>query len=125
MAKKLFFWYLIFSVFLVSLASRANAMFVLSDASFNKAEDMVKIRSVLEEKVLSQRLLDLGFSPEQAYQRISSLTDDQVHAIAMELQQLRVVGAGEGVLIGILVIILVVLVVLPLAGIRVWFDGKG
>lgn len=124
MGKKVFFWYLVLSVLFVSLAPRINAMFVTSDHSFNKAEDLRQIRRILEGKMVSQRLLDLGFSNDEVRHRISLLTDDQLHGIALQLQQLRVNGAGEGVLIGILVVILVILVALPLAGIRVWFDGK-
>lgn len=124
MGKKVFFWYLILSVLFVSLAPRVNAMFVTSNHPLNTAEDLLQIRKVLEEKVVYQRLLDLGFSPGEVSNRISALTGEQIHDIALQLQQLKVSGAAEGVLIGILVIILVILVVLPLAGIRVWYDGK-
>jgi hypothetical protein len=124
MGKKLFFWYLILSVLFVSLAPRLDAMFVTTDHSLNTAEDLLQIRKVLEKKVVSQRLLDLGFSPGEVGDRVSALTDKQIHDIALQLQQVKVGGAAEGVLIGILVIILVILLVLPLAGIRVWYDGK-
>lgn len=124
MVQKFFLWYLIFSVFFLSLAPATNGAFVASDLSRTKVEDLMKIRKILEEKLVSQRLLDLGFSTEQVHQRISALTEEQIHALAVRLEQLRAGGVGEGVLIGILVIVLVVLVVLPLAGIRVWFDGK-
>src|SRR5690606_11887126 len=104
MAKKVFIWNLALSILLISIVPHSNAMFVPTGDTSTTAQDLRNIATLLEEKLISQRLLDLGFTPEQIQQRISALTDDQIHTIATQLQQIRVGGLGEGVLIGILII---------------------
>jgi hypothetical protein len=67
---------------------------------------------VLESKVVSQRLADLGFTPSQVQERLAALTDEQLHQVAQNLDGAK--PGGE--LILILAIIGAIVVVLAIIG---------
>jgi hypothetical protein len=105
-------------------APRAEADFSPSRSmacpTVDRAHDMGRIQTVLETKTVRARLTDLGFTPFEIAERLSRMTDSQLHSVATSLEETKTGGAAEGVLIGVMVIVLVVLVILPLLGIRVW-----
>lgn len=83
-----------------------------------RSADMEKIQAVLENKLVRQRLQDLGFNSEEITYRLSQMTDDQIHNFAQKLDDLKVGGDGLGVVIAILVIIVLIMVILRLTGHR-------
>ncbi|OPY69162.1 MAG: hypothetical protein A4E57_01367 [Syntrophorhabdaceae bacterium PtaU1.Bin034] len=125
MIKKCLTFYLIFAMFVIGIAPRVEAAFSPSEtigiglSPSVRAEDTEKIRIVLENKLVAQRLRDLGYSPEEAMTRLSQLTDEQVHNFAQKLDDLKVGGDGLGFVIAVLVIIILVIVILQLTGRRV------
>jgi hypothetical protein len=81
--------------------------------------DVERIRTALEQKLVRQRLQDLGFSADEISTRLSELTDGQIHYFATRLDDLKVGGDGLGFVIAILVIIALVLLIIQLTGHRV------
>jgi hypothetical protein len=77
-----------------------------------RSADMGHIQTVLESKVVSQRLADLGFTPSQVQERLAALTDEQLHQVAQNLDGAK--PGGE--LILILAIIGAIVVVLAIIG---------
>ena len=116
-------WYLVCAMFVIGIAPRLEAAFspsetlALSPAA--RAADSETIRVVLEQKLVRQRLADLGFSAEEITARLSQLSDEQVHYFASRLDELRAGGDGLGLVIGILVIVALVIVILQLTGHKV------
>lgn len=109
---------------LVSFVPRVEASFVPSDQSDRSAspnsrqEDMATIQKALEQKLVQERLRDLGYTDDEIKARLDQLSDAEVHSLATQLDSLA--PAGElGLVIGILVIILLVIVILMLTGHRV------
>ncbi len=80
--------------------------------SVGRAADMAKIRTALESKLVRQKLLDYGLSPEEAMVRMSKLSDEQVSQLATHTESLQAGGDGGELIVGLLVLaILVVLLV--------------
>jgi hypothetical protein len=83
----------------------------------DRAADLNKIQAALESKALQQKLMDYGFSPEEAMAKIHSLSDDQVHQLAANADSLQAGGDAVGAVVGLLIIaLLVVLLIYLLEG---------
>jgi hypothetical protein len=122
--KRWMAWYLVVAMFVIGVAPRVEAAFSPSEAlglaSSVRAGDMETIRVALEQKLVAQRLRDLGYSAEEIVARLSDLSDSQIHSFAQKLDEARVGGDGLGVVIAVLVIIVLVLVILRLTGNKVF-----
>jgi hypothetical protein len=117
--------YLVAALIAIStFAGPAEAMFVpaappqnTTDAAAVRAADMAKIQAALESKVLRQRLMDYGLSPEEAVSRLNTLSDEQVHQFAARTDSLQAGGDPGGFLVGLMVLaLLVVILVFLLEG---------
>ncbi len=121
MLKKCLVCYLAAALFVLGIAPRLDAAFAPSEAlglsAATRAGDMEKVRSFLENKLVSQRLRDLGFTPQEAMARMSEMSDGQIHSLALKLDQVKA-GGELGAIIAVLVIIVLVLLILRLAGHR-------
>jgi hypothetical protein len=117
-------WYLVAAMFIIGIAPRVDAGLapseVIAIAQGERPADLDKIRQALEAKAVSERLNQLGFSREDIQSRLVQLNDQQIHQIALQLDDLRV-GQSDalGLVIGVLVIAILVIVLLKLTGHRV------
>lgn len=121
MFRKCLACYLVAAMFVISVVSSTQAAFSPSLTTLSpsmRSADMEKIQAVLENKLVRQRLQDLGFNSEEITNRLSQVTDDQIHNFAQKLDDLKVGGDGLGVVIAILVIIVLIMVILRLTGHR-------
>lgn len=116
--KFLVAWAMVASMILVG-AVPANAGFVGSKTvdvpEFDRDADLAKVRTVLEQKVVRQRLTDLGYSGKDVEERLSDMTDAQVHRIATDLNETRTGKGVIGAVIGVLLVVLLVVVILQIA----------
>jgi hypothetical protein len=123
MVKKCLAWYLVLAMFLVGIVPRVEAAFspseVLSLTLVDRAADLQKIQKVLEMKVVTQRLQDLGYSADEIGARLSQMSDQQIHGIAQKIDDLKVGQDGGGVIIVLLLVVVVILVVLMATGRKV------
>jgi uncharacterized membrane protein len=123
MIKKCLVVYLIVALFVIGIAPRVDAAFSPSDvlklSDGSRAMDIDKIRIVLENKLVTQRLADLGFTTEEIVTKLADMTDDQIHQFAQKLDDLKVGGDGIGLVIGVLVIVILVIIILQLTGRKV------
>jgi hypothetical protein len=74
----------------------------------------------LEMKAVSERLSQFGLTQDEIQQRFAQLSDQQVHQIALQLDDLKI-GQSDaiGFIIALLVIAILVIVILKLTGLRV------
>lgn len=108
---------LIILMSLLSLVPRVEAAFISSGESQNELmrdQDMQIIKKALENKVITQRLQDLGFSDQEIQDRMDQLSDQEVHNLATQIDSVSQ-GGILGVIIAVLVIVLLVVVILKLA----------
>ena len=85
-----------------------------------RAAEIAKVQTVLEQKVVLQKLLDYGVSSEEAMAKIRSMSDSDLHRLA-SLTDRVAAGAegGVGWLIGLAVLVILVLLILMLMNKRV------
>ena len=120
--------YLVIALLMIStLSGPAEAMLLpaaqdegavsASSLPFDRAEDLKKIQTTLESRALQQKLVDYGLSPEAAMAKINSLSDEQVHQLASNMDSVQPGGDVVGAVAGLLIIaLLVVLLIYLLEG---------
>jgi len=123
MSRRCVTWYLVFAMVLIGVVPRVDASFVPSltaeSLQSSRQTDLETVQTVLESKMVAQRLEDLGFTPEEIEARLDQLTDQELHALALKLDDLRVGQDAFGVIIALLVIAILVVLLLHLTGHRV------
>jgi hypothetical protein len=108
---------LIILMSLISVVPRVEAAFIPSGESqtdLMRDQDMQIIKQALENKVITQRLQDLGFSDQEIQDRMDQLSDQEVHSLATQIDSVSQ-GGYLGVIIAVLVVVLLVVVILKLA----------
>ncbi len=123
MVRKCVCYYLVLAMFIIGIVPRVEAAFTPSAAlaPAERASDIEKIRVVLQHKMVAQRLADLGFSADEISSRLSSLTDQQLHSFAQQLDDLKV-GGIDAIwwLVVAIAVVLIVFVLLPAVGVRIF-----
>ena len=112
---------------ITTFAGPAEAMFVPAAphlngaapaaASADRAADLARIQTALESKIVQQKLMDYGLSPEETMARVNKLSDEQINQLATHTDSLQAGGDPVDLVIGLLVVvILVVLLIYLLQG---------
>ncbi len=109
-------WYMVAVMFLFGITPKVDAGFspseIIGQSQMNRSGDVEKIRKFIEMKMVRERLDAFGFSQEEIQTRLNQLTDDQIHQVALQLDELKVAGNGaEAVIIILLILILVALII--------------
>lgn len=116
-------WCLVVLTAVISVAPKANASFAPSVAigisTVDRASDLNKIQSVIEQKMVRDRLEKYGLTKDEINSRLDKMDDDQIHNLALNLDQIRVGGDGIGLIIGLLIIAILVVVLIQLTGHKV------
>lgn len=117
-------WYLIGAMFLIGAVPRVEAGFSPSDlvnlSPPDRASDLQKIKNFLERKMVTERLRELGFSAFEIQKRLNELNDQQIHQLALKIDELKVGSdSGLGLVIALLVIAILVVLFLQLTGHRI------
>jgi hypothetical protein len=120
--------YLVVAMFVIGITPRAYADFSPSEVIgfvSDRASDLEKIQSVIEMKMVRERLTSLGFTEDEINKKLSQLSDSQLHELALQLDELKVGGDGAAtaVIIILLLAILAVLI-LYLSGHRIFVTKK-
>lgn len=120
--KKTFFKvlsvYLVFAMVLLTLPAQGWAMFISStgaDTVMRKA-DVAAIQKTLESTVVKQRLMDYGLSSDEAMARVNTLSNEQVHQFAAQLNSLQAGADGADAVVFVLLVVILVIVILELTG---------
>lgn len=115
-------WYLIFAMFIIGIAPRVDAGIapseIISLAQTDRAADIEKIQKFIETKMVKERLVQYGFSQDEIQQKLDSLSDQQIHNFALQLDDMKV-GGDLGIIVVLLVIVILVVILLQLTGHRV------
>ncbi len=115
-------WGLAMLMFLIGISPRVDAGFVPSEiimhSQIDRADDMLKVQKILEQKIVQQRLEALGFTEGEIQKRLNQLSDEQMHNLALNLDELKV-GGALGLIIALLVIAILVVLLIQLTGHRV------
>jgi hypothetical protein len=81
----------------------------------SRVEDMAKVQSFLENKVVVQKLVDYGVSPAEAMAKVKAMSAQDLHRLA-SLTDRAAAGAddGVGILIGLAILIILIIVIFKL-----------
>ncbi|MBE0603921.1 MAG: PA2779 family protein [Deltaproteobacteria bacterium] len=79
-------------------------------------EDLATVQSFLENKIVAQKLIDYGVSPEEAMAKVRAMSPQELHQLA-SLTDRTAEGADSalGILIGIAILVLIIVLILKLA----------
>ncbi len=75
-----------------------------------------QIRTVLESKMVRQRLADLGLSASEIQAKLGQLSDQQIRQLSTQMDSIIAGGDDLGVIVFLLVIAILVVILLQLTG---------
>lgn len=86
-----------------------------SGDAIDRAADLATVQALLEQKIVLQKLMEYGVSPDEAMAKIRGMSDSDLHRLA-SLADRAAEGAdsGVGILIGIAVLIILVIIIMKL-----------
>jgi len=116
---KLLSLYLAVAVLALSFPAQGWAMIVPADRAAVRADDMARVQTTLESTMVRQRLMDYGLTTEEAVARISTLSDDELHQFAANMDAVQAGGSILGDVLVIVLIVLLVILILEVTGHRV------
>lgn len=120
--------YLVVAMFVMGIIPRVYAGLSPSEAisilSFDRSSDLDKIRKVLETKMIAERLKAFGFTPDEIEKRLSQLSNEQIHQLALHLDEIKVGGDGWAVVIVLLLVAILVGVIIYVTGHRIVIERQ-
>ncbi len=88
MTKKSIVWCLVMAMFILGIAPRLrSSVCAVSSHKYSisgQVSDLKAIQSTLENRLVQQRLHDLGYSSDDISRKLSLLADQQLHNIAQK-----------------------------------------
>jgi len=112
--------YVIVGFFLMSAAPKVDAGFLPSETMPSCQEkgnrDLQNIRKTLESKMIRERLNQLGFSEDEIQMKLSRLDEQQIHQLALSIDDIKTGGDGFEILVILLLIGILI---------GVWFHMSG
>lgn len=116
-------WYMVAAMVLIGITPRVEASFSPSEGlalfQSDPNSDLQKIQKVLESKMIRERLKAFGFTPDQIQTRLSQLNAEQIHQLALKLDEMKVGGDGGEVVIALLLIAILVVLIIYVSGHKV------
>jgi len=101
----------------IGFVPNVEANFISSTDAYTAADrsaDLSGVRQTLENKVITQRLADFGYSPAEIDGRLAQLSDNELHTLASNIQDVDMAGGALGLVIGVLIIVILVIVILKI-----------
>ena len=113
--RKWIIWYLVVAMLVIGMTPRVYAGFspseVMNLSPAERSADLEKVQKFLEMKMVRERLKALGLTREEIQSRMEQISDQQLHQLALKMDDLTVAGdGGLGIFIGLLVIAILVVI---------------
>ncbi len=116
-------WYLVVAMFLLGAVPNVYAGLspseVINISGVDRASDLQSIQNILEMKMVAQRLDQIGFTKNEIQARLCQLDDDQIHRLALNLDDIKIGSGGFEVLVVVLLIGILIAVWLRVMGKKV------
>ena len=113
--------YLVLSIIAIGALPGDSSAYIAGPEALENSRhaDLAVVQRTLESRLVEEKLLSLGLTPEETAVRLALLSDEELHSFAMELEGLNPGGSFIGVVIGLLVIAILVVVLLNMTGHKV------
>lgn len=85
-----------------------------TDVQADRARDLQTVRQTLESRIIRQRLNDMGLSRTEVERRLSRLSDEQVHQVALSIERQNPAGDTGGILLVAAAVVLFVVLIAKL-----------
>ena len=83
-------------------------------------EELDRVITAFEQKAVAARLAELGLSRAEVAAKLQALSDDELHRLASQVEQLEAGGDGAaGALAAVVIFVLLLILILELLGRRV------
>jgi hypothetical protein len=92
--------------------TRAEVISVKASKDYGNGWNSVQLQ--LESKMVSQVLHDYGMNSDEINSILQQLTNEDIHKLALDINQVVPAGDAVAVIIGILIIVILVIVILKL-----------
>lgn len=99
----------------MALVIGSDAVVAAAAAEEAREADIARVQRVLESKLVADKLQQAGLSEAEINERLSKLSDSELHSFASQLESLYPGGDALSAIIALLIIVILVLVVLKLA----------
>jgi len=102
-------WYLVVAMFVIGITPRVYAGFspseVVGVSPIDRGSDLGKIQNTIETKMIGERLKQIGLTPDEIQKKLSQLGDQQIHQLALQLDELKVGGDAGWTILGIIIVL--------------------
>lgn len=102
-------WYLVVAMFVIGITPRVYAGFspseVVGVSPIDRGSDVGKIQNALETKMIGERLKQIGLTPDEIQKKLGQLSDQQIHQLALQLDELKVGGDAGWTVLGIIIVL--------------------
>ena len=102
-------WYLVVAMFVIGITPRVYAGFspseVVGVSPIDRGSDLGKIQNAIETKMSGERLKQFGLTPDEIQKKLSQLSDQQIHQLALQLDELKVGGDAGWTVLGIIIVL--------------------
>jgi hypothetical protein len=102
-------WYLVVAMFVIGITPRVYAGFspseVVGVSPIDRGSDLEKIQNAIETKMIGERLKQIGLTPDEIQKKLSQLGDQQIHQLALQLDELKVGGDAGWTVLGIIIVL--------------------
>ena len=102
-------WYLVVAMFVIGITPRVYAGFspseVVGVSPIDRGSDLGKIQNAIETKMIGERLKQFGLTPDEIQKKLSQLSDQQIHQLALQLDELKVGGDAGWTVLGIIIVL--------------------
>jgi hypothetical protein len=120
--RSLRFWTTVLMVLCTSFVSVHPALASLAPSTRSgvttiasaRDADLLVAQRALENRVVAQKLRDYGVSPDEAQLKLASMSDQDLHRLAIATAGLPSGGDSTGAIIGVLVVVILIIVILKL-----------
>jgi hypothetical protein len=109
-------WYLVVAMFVIGITPRVYAGFspseVVGFSPIDRGSDLGKIQNAIETKMIGERLKQIGLTPDEIQKKLSQLSDQQIHQLALKLDELKVGGDAGWTILGIIIVLAAIAVLI-------------
>ncbi len=107
-------WYLVVAMFVIGITPRVYAGFspseVVGVSPMDRGSDLGRIRNAIETKMIGERLKQIGLTPDEIQKKLTQLSDQQIHQLALQLDELKVGGDAGWIVLGVIIVLAAVAV---------------
>lgn len=102
-----------------AMQGAAEAGMIGSRLADGSPQDLAKVQGFLENKLVVQKLVDYGVTPQEALAKVQAMSADDLHRLASLTDRAAAGADSTAGIIGVLLIVILVIVILRMTNRRV------